>query len=71
VEDFGIPVTVHGMKVNSGDLIMPTSTALVVVAAGDHPQDESALDDSRARARIIRRRKRSAPWKPAGRDQGG
>ena len=44
VEDFGIPVTVHGMKVNSGDLIHADQHGAVVV-----PLDIIDEDEGRAR----------------------
>ena len=40
VEDFGIPVTVHGMKVNSGDLIHADQHGAVVVPLEIIRQDE-------------------------------
>ena len=55
VEDFGIPVTVHGMKVNSGDLIHADQHGAVVVPLEIIPRMKAALDDLNAReARIIK-----------------
>ena len=55
VEDFGIPVTVHGMKVNSGDLIHADQHGAVVVPLEIIPKMKAALDDLNAReARIIK-----------------
>ena len=55
VEDFGIPVTVHGMKVNSNDLIHADQHGAVVVPLEIIPKMKAALDDLNAReARIIK-----------------
>jgi regulator of RNase E activity RraA len=55
VEDFGIPVTVHGMKVNSGDLIHADQHGAVVVPLDVIDKMKPALDDLNAReARIIK-----------------
>ena len=55
VEDFGIPVTVHGMKVNSGDLIHADQHGAVVVPLDIIDKMKAALDDLNAReARIIK-----------------
>jgi len=55
VEDFGIPVTVHGMKVNSGDLIHADQHGAVVVPLDIIDRMKPALDDLNAReARIIK-----------------
>jgi len=55
VEDFGIPVTVHGMKVNSGDLIHADQHGAVIVPLEIIPKMNAALDDLNAReARIIK-----------------
>jgi regulator of RNase E activity RraA len=55
VEDFGKPVTVHGMKVNSGDLIHADQHGAVVVPLEIIPKMKAALDDLNAReARIIK-----------------
>jgi len=55
VEDFGIPVTVHGMKVNSGDLIHADQHGAVVVPLDVVDKMKAALDDLSAReARIIK-----------------
>jgi regulator of RNase E activity RraA len=55
VEDFGIPVTVHGMKVNSGDLVHADQHGAVVVPLEIIPKMKAALDDLNAReARIIK-----------------
>jgi hypothetical protein len=55
VEDFGIPVTVHGMKVNSGDLIHADQHGAVVVPLEIIDKMKAALDDLNAReARIIK-----------------
>ena len=55
VEDFGIPVTVHGMKVNSGDLIHADQHGAVVVPLDIIDRMKGALDDLNAReARIIK-----------------
>jgi len=55
VEDFGIPVTVHGMKVNSGDLIHADQHGAVVVPLEIIPKMKAALDELTAReARIIK-----------------
>jgi regulator of RNase E activity RraA len=54
VEDFGIPVTVHGMKVNSGDLIHADQHGAVVVPLDVIDKMKGALDDLNVReARII------------------
>jgi regulator of RNase E activity RraA len=54
VEEFGVPVTVHGMKVNSGDLIHADQHGAVVVPLEIIPKMKAALDDLNAReARII------------------
>ena len=65
VEDFGIPVTVHGMKVNSGDLIHADQHGAVVVPLDDHRQDEGrARRPQRARGEASSRpRRKSAPWR--------
>jgi regulator of RNase E activity RraA len=55
VEDFGIPVTVHGMTVNSGDLIHADQHGAVVVPLEIVDKMKPALDDLNAReARIIK-----------------
>ena len=55
VEDFGIPVRVHGMKVNSGDLIHADQHGAVVVPLEIIPKMRAALDELTAReARIIK-----------------
>ena len=55
VEDFGIPVTVHGMKVNSGDLIHADQHGAVVVPLDVIDKMQGALDELNAReARIIK-----------------
>ena len=55
VEDFGIPVTVHGMKVNSGDLIHADQHGAVVVPLDVIDKMKDALDELIAReARIIK-----------------
>src|SRR6478736_8073212 len=55
VEDFGIPVTVHGMKVNSGDLIHADQHGAVVVPLEIIGKMKPALDELNAReARIIK-----------------
>ena len=55
VEDFGIPVTVHGMKVNSGDLIHADQHGAVVVPLEIIDKMKPALDDLNAReAKIIK-----------------
>src|SRR2546423_405607 len=55
VEDFGLPVTVHGMKVNSGDLIHADQHGAVVVPLEIVDKMKPALDDLNAReARIIK-----------------
>ena len=55
VEDFGKPVTVHGMKVNSGDLIHADQHGAVVVPLEIIPKMKAALDDLNAReAKIIK-----------------
>ena len=54
VEDFGIPVTVHGMKVNSGDLIHADQHGAVVVPLDVIDKMKGALDELNVReARII------------------
>jgi regulator of RNase E activity RraA len=55
VEDFGIPVTVHGMTVNSGDLIHADQHGAVVVPLEIIPKMKAALDELNAReAKIIK-----------------
>lgn len=55
VEAFGVPVTVHGMKVNSGDLIHADQHGAVVVPLDVIDRMKPALDDLNAReARIIK-----------------
>jgi regulator of RNase E activity RraA len=55
VEDVGIPVTVHGMKVNPGDLIHADQHGAVVVPLEVIPKMKAALDELNAReARIIK-----------------
>src|SRR5438067_2394021 len=55
VEDFGVPVTVHGMRVNSGDLIHADQHGAVVVPLEIIDKIKPALDDLNAReARIIK-----------------
>jgi regulator of RNase E activity RraA len=55
VEDFGIPVTVHGMEVKSGDLIHADQHGAVVVPLEIIDKMKAALDDLNAReARIIK-----------------
>ena len=55
VEDFGVPVTVHGMKVASGDLIHADQHGAVVVPHEIVDKMKPALDDLNAReARIIK-----------------
>jgi regulator of RNase E activity RraA len=55
VEDFGIPVTVHGMQVNSGDLIHADQHGAIVVPLEIIDKLKAALDDINAReARIIK-----------------
>jgi regulator of RNase E activity RraA len=55
VEDFGIPVTVHGMKVSSNDLIHADQHGAVVVPLEIIPKMKAALDDLNGReARIIK-----------------
>ncbi|TMJ00269.1 MAG: RraA family protein [Alphaproteobacteria bacterium] len=55
VEDFGVAVTVHGMKVNSGDLIHADQHGAVVVPLEIIDKMKPALDDLNAReARIIK-----------------
>ncbi len=55
VEDFGIPVTVHGMKVNSGDLIHADQHGAVVVPLDVIDKMMGAFDELNAReARIIK-----------------
>jgi regulator of RNase E activity RraA len=54
VEDFGIAVTVHGMKVNSGDLIHADQHGAVVVPLDVIDKMKGALDELNVReARII------------------
>ena len=67
VEDFGIPVTVHGMQVNSGDLIHADQHGACVVPLEINRQMKAALDDLNAReARIIKAAKEVGRWKPSG-----
>ena len=55
VEDFGVPVTVHGMKVASGDLIHADQHGAVVVPLEIVDKMKPALDDLNTReARIIK-----------------
>jgi regulator of RNase E activity RraA len=55
VEDFGIPVNVHGMKVNSGDLIHADQHGAVVVPLDIISKMKAALDELNAReAKIIK-----------------
>ena len=55
VEDFGIPVTVHGMKVNSGDLIHADQHGAVVLPLDVVDKMKGAVDELNAReARIIK-----------------
>src|ERR1700730_7136432 len=55
VEDFGIPVTVHGMKVNSGDLIHADQHGAIVLPLDILDKLPAALEDINAReARIIK-----------------
>jgi regulator of RNase E activity RraA len=55
VEEFGIPVTVHGMKVNSGDLIHADQHGAIVVPLDILDKLPAALADINAReARIIK-----------------
>jgi regulator of RNase E activity RraA len=55
VENFGIPVTVHGMAVNSGDLIHADQHGAVVVPLELIDRMKAALDELNAReARIIK-----------------
>jgi regulator of RNase E activity RraA len=55
VEDFGVPVTVHGMKVNSGDLIHADQHGAIVVPLNILDKLPAALADINAReARIIK-----------------
>jgi len=55
VEDFGIPVTVHGMTVSSGDLIHADQHGAVVVPLDIIDKMKPALDELNAReARIIK-----------------
>jgi regulator of RNase E activity RraA len=55
VEDFGIPVTVHGMKVNSNDLIHADQHGAIVVPLDVLDKLPAALADINAReARIIK-----------------
>jgi regulator of RNase E activity RraA len=55
VEDFGVPVTVHGMKVNSGDLIHADQHGAVVVPLEIIDKMKPVLDDLNAReAKIIK-----------------
>src|SRR6266508_1350179 len=53
-EDFGVPVTVHGMKVNSGDLIHADQHGAIVVPLDILDKLPAALEEINAReARII------------------
>jgi regulator of RNase E activity RraA len=55
VEDFGIPVTVHGMKVNSGDLIHADQHGAIVVPLDIVDKLKGALDEITAKeAKIIK-----------------
>src|SRR6266498_883119 len=55
VEDFGIPVTVHGMKVVSGDLIHADQHGAIVVPLDILDKLPAALEEINAReARIIK-----------------
>ena len=55
VEDFGIPVTVHGMAVKSGDLIHADQHGAIVVPLDILDKLPAALNDINAReARIIK-----------------
>jgi regulator of RNase E activity RraA len=55
VEDFGVPVTVHGMKVNSGDLIHADQHGAIVVPLDILDKLPAALEEINAReARIIK-----------------
>ena len=55
VEDFGIPVTVHGMKVNSGDLIHADQHGAIVVPLEIIDKLPAALAEINVReARIIK-----------------
>ena len=57
VEDFGVAVTVHGMKVNSGDLIHADQHGAVVVPLDTIDAMKAALDELNARGgRIIKAR---------------
>src|SRR5262249_15463139 len=55
VEDLGIPVTVHGMKVNSGDLIHAAQHGAIVVPLDSLDKLPAALDEINAKeAKIIK-----------------
>src|SRR5260221_14611506 len=55
VEDFDVPVTVHGMKVNSGDLIHADQHGAIIVPLDILDKLPAALADINAReARIIK-----------------
>ena len=55
VEDFGIPVTVHGMKVKSGDLIHADQHGAIVVPLDIVDKLKGALDEITAKeAKIIK-----------------
>jgi regulator of RNase E activity RraA len=55
VEDFNIPVTVHGMKVNSGDLIHADQHGAIVVPLNILDKLPAALDEINAKeAKIIK-----------------
>ncbi len=54
VADFGIPVTIHGMAVNSGDLIHADRHGAVIVPPGQIDAMKTALDGlNKQEARII------------------
>jgi regulator of RNase E activity RraA len=54
VVDFGVPVTIHGMAVKSGDLIHADRHGAVVVPVGTIDAMKTALDDlNKQEARII------------------
>jgi len=54
VEDFGVPVTIHGMAVNSGDLIHADRHGAIVVPVTTIDPMEKALDGlMKQEARII------------------
>jgi regulator of RNase E activity RraA len=54
VEDFGIPVTIHGMAVNSGDLIHADQHGAIVVPANTIDGMKTAADGLAAtEAKII------------------